>query len=70
VTRRLEKIVETLEATYPDADCALHFSNPLQLLIATILSAQSTDKGVNMVTPAGTRRPAPLHGRNRKSWKR
>jgi endonuclease-3 len=41
-----------LEAAYPDAKCALHFSNPLQLLIATILSAQSTDKMVNVVTPA------------------
>lgn len=50
--RRLEKITETLEATYPDARCALDFSTPLQLLIATILSAQSTDKRVNMVTPA------------------
>ncbi len=50
--RRLEKITETLESTYPDADCELDFSTPLQLLIATILSAQSTDKRVNMVTPA------------------
>ena len=54
--RRQEKIVETLEATYPEARCALHFSNPLQLLVATILSAQSTDKRVNMVTPALFRR--------------
>ena len=54
--RRLEKIVDALEATYPDAECALHFSNPLQLLIATILSAQSTDKRVNIVTPALFRR--------------
>ena len=50
--RRLEKITEALEATYPDADCALNFSTPLQLLVATILSAQSTDKRVNLVTPA------------------
>ncbi len=50
--RRLDKITETLESTYPDADCELDFSTPLQLLIATILSAQSTDKRVNMVTPA------------------
>ncbi len=41
-----------LEAAYPDAKCALHFANPLQLLVATILSAQSTDKMVNTVTPA------------------
>ena len=50
--RRLDKIVDALRSTYPDAECALHFKNPLQLLVATILSAQSTDKRVNMVTPA------------------
>ncbi len=46
------KIAKLLAAEYPDATCALHFSNPLQLLIATILSAQCTDVRVNMVTPA------------------
>ena len=50
--RRASQIYAGLEATYPDAKCALNFSNPLQLLIATILSAQSTDKMVNTVTPA------------------
>ena len=49
---RAELIYSRLEATYPDAKCALAFENPLQLLIATILSAQSTDKMVNTVTPA------------------
>jgi len=49
---RAERIMSRLEAAYPDAKCALHFSNPLQLLVATILSAQSTDKMVNTVTPA------------------
>lgn len=49
---RAEKIYSRLEATYPDARCALDFTNPLQLLIATILSAQSTDRTVNTVTPA------------------
>lgn len=49
---RAEKIYTRLEAAYPDARCALNFTNPLQLLIATILSAQSTDKTVNTVTPA------------------
>src|SRR5262245_6682177 len=48
---RAERIFSRLDATYPDAKCALHFSNPLQLLVATILSAQSTDKMVNIVTP-------------------
>jgi endonuclease-3 len=49
---RAEQIYSRLEAAYPDAKCALDFSNPLQLLIATILSAQSTDRTVNSVTPA------------------
>src|SRR5262245_15022125 len=49
---RAEKIYTRLEAAYPDAKCALDFKNPLQLLIATILSAQSTDRTVNIVTPA------------------
>lgn len=45
-------IVERLAEAYPDAECALHHADPLQLLIATILSAQCTDARVNMVTPA------------------
>ena len=49
---RAAKIYDRLLAAYPDAKCALDFSSPLQLLIATILSAQSTDKTVNTVTPA------------------
>ena len=40
-----------LAATYPDAHIELNFSNPLELLVATILSAQSTDKRVNLITP-------------------
>jgi len=48
---RAEKIFERLARHYPDAKCALDFKNPLQLLIATILSAQSTDKTVNAITP-------------------
>ncbi len=43
---------KALAKLYPDAHCALHHENPLQLLIATILSAQCTDVRVNMVTPA------------------
>jgi len=49
---RVEHILATLADTYPDADCALDFANPYQLLVATILSAQCTDKRVNQVTPA------------------
>jgi endonuclease-3 len=49
---RAPVIFERLAAEYPDAHCALDFQNPYQLLVATILSAQCTDKRVNMVTPA------------------
>ncbi len=50
--RRTAELVARLKEEYPDSRCALHFENPLQLLVATILSAQCTDKRVNMVTPA------------------
>lgn len=50
--RRAVEVARLLAAEYPDAECALHFSSPLQLLLATILSAQCTDVRVNMVTPA------------------
>jgi endonuclease-3 len=49
---RARRIVRILAKTYPAAHCALHYENPLQLLIATILSAQCTDVRVNIVTPA------------------
>jgi len=48
--RRAHRIQEILARTYPDADCALHYDTPFQLLIATILSAQCTDQKVNEVT--------------------
>jgi len=47
---RTKKIIAGLEKTYPDAHCELVHQNPLELLIATILSAQCTDKRVNIVT--------------------
>lgn len=47
---RLAQILAVLARTYPDAHCELNFSNPLELLVATILSAQCTDKRVNLVT--------------------
>jgi len=47
---RLRKIISGLQKTYPGARCELNFSNPLELLVATILSAQCTDKRVNTVT--------------------
>jgi len=49
---RVQSVLDLLAQTYPDAECALDFENPYQLLIATILSAQCTDKRVNLVTPA------------------
>jgi len=49
---RARKIIARLERAYPDATCALQHRNALELLVATILSAQSTDARVNMVTPA------------------
>jgi len=49
--RRVSRILEILEATYPGATCALNHRNAWELLVATILSAQCTDKRVNEVTP-------------------
>ncbi len=51
LVRRARAMNRTLAATYPDACCELDFTSPLELLVATILSAQSTDKRVNQVTP-------------------
>lgn len=50
--QRTAKIVAVLHRTYPQARCSLNYRNPLQLLVATILSAQCTDVLVNKVTPA------------------
>jgi endonuclease-3 len=49
--KRVEKITAVFKKLYPGASVALRFGNPFELLIATILSAQCTDKRVNMVTP-------------------
>jgi endonuclease-3 len=51
LVRRARTINRALTELYPDAHCELDFTNPLELLVATILSAQCTDKRVNMVTP-------------------
>lgn len=48
---RVKRILALLDRYYPDARCSLAFSSPLELLVATILSAQCTDERVNMVTP-------------------
>ena len=49
---RVKQLIKAFPKVYPTAHCELDFRNPLQLLVATILSAQCTDKRVNMVTPA------------------
>ena len=49
---RAKEILKQLRSVYPEAKCALNFSNPMELLVATVLSAQCTDKRVNIVTPA------------------
>ena len=51
LVRRARKINRLLAQTYPDARCELDFGSPFQLLVATVLSAQTTDKRVNGVTP-------------------
>ncbi len=51
LVRRARRINRELALLYPDAHCELNFATPLELLVATILSAQCTDKRVNMVTP-------------------
>lgn len=48
---RAAQIFDGLKETYPDAHCELHFASPFQLLVATVLSAQSTDVAVNQVSP-------------------
>jgi endonuclease-3 len=50
VKKRAAKIVRALKKAYPDARCSLHYSSPLELLVATMLSAQCTDVRVNIVT--------------------
>lgn len=52
VQERAPEIFRRLQREYPDARCALDHRNPYELLVATILSAQCTDKRVNLVTPA------------------
>lgn len=49
--RAAQQLLTTLEGCYPDAHCALIHNNPLELLVATVLSAQCTDVRVNLVTP-------------------
>jgi endonuclease III len=52
LVRRARRMGRLLAEAYPDAHCELDFSSPLELLVATVLSAQTTDKRVNEVTPA------------------
>ena len=48
--QKVAKVIELLEKQYPNAKTALNYSNPLEILVATMLSAQTTDKRVNIVT--------------------
>ncbi|PKM85212.1 MAG: hypothetical protein CVU86_03545 [Firmicutes bacterium HGW-Firmicutes-11] len=50
-TSEIRSIIEVLRRAYPDADCALEFQDPFQLLVSVVLSAQTTDKSVNQITP-------------------
>ncbi len=52
LVRRARRTNRELAVTYPDAHCELDFTTPLELLVATVLSAQTTDKRVNLTTPA------------------
>jgi endonuclease III len=66
--RRARRMNRTLADTYPDARCELDFATPFQLLVATVLSAQTTDRRVNAVTPTLFARypdPAALAGADR-----
>jgi endonuclease-3 len=54
-------VLDKLEAQHPEADTELHYSNAFELLVATILSAQSTDQRVNLVTPALFKRYPTAH---------
>lgn len=49
---KIKEVLDILEETYPEAECALHHKNVFQLIVAVALSAQTTDKSVNVVTPA------------------
>lgn len=51
LVRRARKVNRVLAETYPDAGCELDFRNPFELLVATVLSAQTTDRRVNAITP-------------------
>ncbi|MDR3570100.1 MAG: endonuclease III [Syntrophobacteraceae bacterium] len=51
-SNKVKSILKILDELYPDPQCSLNFENPLQLMVATILSAQCTDERVNIVTPA------------------
>ena len=73
LVRRARRINRELAALYPDAHCELNFTSPLELLVATILSAQTTDRRVNMVTPvlfARYRTAADYAGANREDMEK
>ncbi len=73
LVRRARRIDRVLAATYPDARCELDFDNPFELLVVTVLSAQTTDKRVNGVRPtlfAAYPDPATMAGAEREDLER
>ena len=52
LVRRARKVDRTLATTYPEAGCELDFTTPFELLVVTVLSAQTTDRRVNGISPA------------------
>ena len=72
MTDRNAKLLDTLKKDYPDAKCELNFDTPFQLLIAVVLSAQCTDKRVNIVTSElfkVAKTPADFRKCRSKPWK-
>ena len=63
-TSDVTRILRLLRKQYPDAECALNYETPVQLLVATILSAQCTDERVNIVTAELFRRYPLRHRRS------
>ena len=63
--KRVQAIIRRLKKAYPDAACALEFSTPWELLVATVLSAQCTDKLVNRVTPVLFKKCSGIGGHGR-----
>ena len=62
---KISQILDLLEEAYPEAECALHHQDVFQLIVAVALSAQTTDKSVNQVTPCAVRAVSDAAGAGR-----